>query len=319
MENTVSLRGTIYGAELQKRTFAKGDNKGKPFIFGSVLVNCSNVGEPTNLVRAKVFLQKFKKSGEENQSFSMLEEIMNLGEEVNKTLIWVDCLGSLVTDDYINRDGQLVTFRTVNINYISRTEHEQPKAYAYFRGDFVATKFEVKKDDIGEYAEISGYTSNYTGQGFPISLSTREEDIVTFLEQQGIDENVPVLFNLESEFKTFRVQQEKKVLVGRSSGFGGTSSKKEIDIVAIYEMTAIGENDRFTFDTFQMLKDKRTEKIKSLSKNKTSASNKKKATVTKPKEEPKIEVPNLDEELPFKEDKGEKNSEVETNDFENWF
>ena len=305
MENTVSLRGTVYGAELQKRTFSKGDNKGKPFIFGSVLVNCSNAGEPLNLVRIKVFLPKFKKSGEENISFSILEEILNSGEDVNKTSIWVDCLGSLITDDYINHDGQLVTMKTVNVNFINYTDFEHPKAHAYFRGDFVATKLEVKKDDIGEYAEISGYTSNYTEQGFPISLSTREEDIIVFLEQQGIDENVPILFNIESEFKTFKTQQEKKVLVGRASGFG-TSIKKEIDVVAIYEMTAIGESDIFTFDTFHSLKDKRAEKIKSLNKGKN-----------KTKEEPK--VPNLDEELPFKEDKKEESNETETNDFENWF
>lgn len=209
--NQVIVEGYIFDHTLAHRTSgANSKNPGQEFINGTINIATDEAG--TNVIPVVFsYVVPTYKSGNPNRTYQVLDQILNSGTkfvEVGANATKVKVTGNVDTNDFLGRDGNMVTAKRVSGSFcdIIQVISETP---ATFKADMLiynTREREVEGDD--NYLELDGYCFNFRGDLLPVTFSVVNPKGMKFFESQEISQNEPLMTQVWGEIVSTIVKHE---------------------------------------------------------------------------------------------------------------
>lgn len=218
MLNRVDIQGYVYEHDLKISKVKKTDspNFGKEFITGKVSIATDE--ECVNVVTVKFgYVTPTTKNGSPSKNYEVLEKIMNGGATVvangKENALKVKVSPSLICNDFYNRDGELVSGKSLDGGFISIVNSVEPKAK--FEVDFFATKAthvdENPDKQTPEYVKVDGYVFTFNGAIHPVTLNVKNELGMSFFEN-NVEDKKPLFVKVGGDIisKSIKVTKEEQ-------------------------------------------------------------------------------------------------------------
>ena len=225
-ENKVSIRGWIWDYKLDERkTSSTANTPDMDFISGWADVATDEDG--LNIVRVSwgfLGTRRTYKNGKNNDTYDCLAQLMNGsswkndGKE-NAPRVRID--GSIETNDWVTRDGELVSPKQVTGQFCHMlTATEQTTPCAKFSADMLAQNAVMRESQSGdEYMELKGFVFGWGDNIFPVTFSVPGEAGQKFFEDCEVTPSEPYFGKVWGEIHS-SVQHIEREVDDSQVGFG---------------------------------------------------------------------------------------------------
>lgn len=209
--NSVTVQGYIFSHTLQNRT----SKKGVPYISGIIRVATDESASNVVDVHFGYVTETFGKSGKSNQSYSVLQNIIDnsktwemFGEGSTKVRI----SGNVDVNDFYNREGELVSAKRVSGSFVHVIDNMPNGGFVGFNVDMIISGcVERERDDMPSYLDLRGYVFNFRNDILPITLSVHEQSGIDYFLGQDISNNNPMVTNVRGEIISTTIVQETEI------------------------------------------------------------------------------------------------------------
>lgn len=225
-ENKVSIRGWVWDYKLDERkTSSTANTPDMDFISGWTDVATDEDG--LNIVRVSwgfLGTRRTYKKGKNNDTYDCLAQLMNGsswksdGRE-NAPRVRID--GSIETNDWVTRDGELVSPKQVTGQFCHMlTATEQTTPCAKFSADMLAQNAVMRESQSGdEYMELKGFVFGWGDNIFPVTFSVPGEAGQKFFEDCEVTPSEPYFGKVWGEIHS-SVQHIEREVDDSQVGFG---------------------------------------------------------------------------------------------------
>ena len=225
-ENKVSIRGWVWDYKLDERkTSSTANTPDMDFISGWTDVATDEDG--LNIVRVSwgfLGTRRTYKNGKNNDTYDCLAQLMsgsswkNDGKE-NAPRVRID--GSIETNDWVTRDGELVSPKQVTGQFCHMlTATEQTTPCAKFSADMLAQNAAMRESQSGdEYMELKGFVFGWGDNIFPVTFSVPGEAGQKFFEDCEVTPSEPYFGKVWGEIRS-TVQKIEREVDNSQVGFG---------------------------------------------------------------------------------------------------
>lgn len=225
-ENKVSIRGWIWDYKLDERkTSSTANTPDMDFISGWTDIATDEDG--LNIVRVSwgfLGTRRTYKNGKNNDTYDCLAQLMggsswkSDGKE-NAPRVRID--GSIETNDWVTRDGELVSPKQVTGQFCHMlTATEQTTPCAKFSADMLAQNAVMRESQSGdEYMELKGFVFGWGDNIFPVTFSVPGEAGQKFFEDCEVTPSEPYFGKVWGEIYS-SVQHIEREVDDSQVGFG---------------------------------------------------------------------------------------------------
>ncbi len=213
--NEVKVVGYIFDHDLQKRvTGENAKTPGQEFISGRIHVAVDDQGLNVIPIRFRYVTPTYK-NGRENQTYGILNTIMNTGikmcelpDDVKTTATKVRITGQIDVNHFLGRDGEMIKAKEVGGSFCDFANIKD-KLEASFKADMLIMKTTLKEPENGDdYLELAGYCFNFRGDLLPLTLSVVNTGGIKYFEQQDISLSNPLLTTVHGSIICSTIRQE---------------------------------------------------------------------------------------------------------------
>ena len=241
MTNEIQIQGYVFsfgGNGLFHNTVDNPKSKmnGVDYINGTVNVATDEDGANVVPVRFNFVTEKYGKSGKENPSWGVLNDI----EDGDKTWeaqgkegaykIRLTCSAS--SNPFVGQDGKMVDRPSINVNFAHLANNGfNENQRNTFKFDMVVVNFAMHEvEDGDDYGVINGYVfDSYRKEATPVSLVVRMPEAISYFE--GLDASTanPIFQTVWGNIVSTTIRREQEV----ESAFGApqitytTSTQRE--------------------------------------------------------------------------------------------
>lgn len=247
--NQLNIRGFVFSHTLQERLAKDGSQK---FIFGQVEVATDE--KAMNVVPVRFFANEKTKKGTDNATFANLKTIMESDETFEKVgdkALRVRISASVDVNDFYNREGELVSSKSVRGSFLHFLNHSEVigDAAARFETDMlIQAAIEKESRDGFPYMELKGFVFNYRGDVLPVSLSASTEQGMAFFASQDISASNPYFGKVWGDIKSTVVTVEKEK-DDSAVGFGQVFVEPTTRTFRSWEVVGANVNQGMSEDT----------------------------------------------------------------------
>jgi len=203
--NKVHGEGYLYDSKIEMKEVKQGDNKGQKYLAGKISLatdeDCLNIVDFNYIY----VVPTFKKSGKTNQSYGVIEGIMNnpekslVGGATKETATKLKIDSAIRLNDYYiteNNEEKLMSFARNEggfINVIAKLNDKEEKRNT-FRTDILMTNFSRKEDNDGvEVGYLKGAIFNdFSGDILPTMFVVRNTAAMDYFEGLELSSSNPV-------------------------------------------------------------------------------------------------------------------------------
>lgn len=219
--NTVTVKGYIFNHNLTVRTTGpQSKNPGTVYINGQLNIATDTKG--MNVVPVEfTYVTAYKKGGEANTTFTQLKQIIDENktfemEGMNATKVRVT--GSVETNDFVTRDGQIASPKRIRGSFIhNETGDVDIVGEASFKTDMLIEKYvEVENDDDDNYGRLSGFIFNYKNDFIPVDYVIRDANGMKYFDGLDINSSNPILTNVWGNIVSTTIESRTEI----ESAFG---------------------------------------------------------------------------------------------------
>lgn len=233
--NNVHVEGYVFNHDLESRVSRDGNTH---YIVGNINVAISDDGAAT--VPVRFYATPTYRSGKENPNYGVLQEIMNAVngtyEACGTAAMKVRIDGSVASNDFYNRQGELVSPKQINgsfVHFMTTPIREDPATFEIDTLITVANDREV--DDGQDYLQLKGWGFNYRNDIFPIELSVVDVDGIRYFEDQEISGNEPLLTKVWGRIEPTTIS--RTVSTGEQSAFGTPKARTTSRTIRAWNVT----------------------------------------------------------------------------------
>ena len=241
MTNEIQIQGYVFsfgGNGLFHNTVNNPDSKmnGIDYINGTINVATDEDGANVVPVRFNFVTEKYGKSGKENPSWGVLNDI----EDGDKTWevqgkegaykIRLTCSAS--SNPFVGQDGKMVDRPSINVNFAHPANNGfNENQRNTFKFDMVMVNFAMREvEDGDDYGIINGYVfDSYRKEATPVSLVVHMPEAISYFEGLDASTTNPVFQTVWGNIVSTTIRREQEV----ESAFGApqitytTSTQRE--------------------------------------------------------------------------------------------
>lgn len=213
--NQVKLDGYLFDHTLTHRTTGPNSkNPGQDFINGTISIATDDSGTNVTQVVFSYVTPIYAKSGKNNQTYNVLDQIINNGAtftEVGTNATKVSVTGSIDTNDFLSRDGNMVCAKRVAGSFCNIVQSISGNP-AKFEADILINATREREVEGGDdYLEIDGYCFNFRGNLLPVTLSCVNPKGIQYFESKDISKNDPLFTKVWGEIVSTVVKREETI------------------------------------------------------------------------------------------------------------
>lgn len=245
--NNVNLRGYVFNQSLRQ-----GNNDNGNYVFGTVNIATDN--DAVNVVPVSFFANELYRSGKPNATYDNLIQIMNgkTFEEVGKDeALRVRVQGSVETNDFYNRDGNLISGKRVRGSFVHflNSNEEIGASPATFETDMLIMNAAMQEPENRDpYMSLQGFVFNYRGDVQPVSFTAVSPSGIQFFENEDISKSNPyfgkVWGNIESNIVVSQNEEDDE-----NVGFGTPTVHETTRTFRNWNVTGANKNLGMDDDT----------------------------------------------------------------------
>lgn len=215
--NRANIHGYVYDCNLKISEVKKADSPvfGTKFITGKISVATDE--ECINVVDIRFgYVPPTTKNGSPNKTYDVLDQIMNgatVLKDGKENAIKVTASPSIVCNDFMNRQNELVSAKSLEGGFISIVNSVTPQAK--FEADFLVTKYthydEDTENEKPEYGKLDGYVFLFNGAIQPVSFNVKDAGGMGYFESAVVPDQ-PLFLKVEGDIisKTIKVKKEEQ-------------------------------------------------------------------------------------------------------------
>lgn len=202
-ENKCHIEGRVFSHSLQKRvTGEQSKNPGTEFIGGTLNVATDEEGINIVPVRFTYVTAVYSKSGKPNETFSVLEQIINddvTWEKNGKDAapqVRID--GDIEVNDFMGRDGNMVEAKGVRGSFVHfangqyKLNDDENKRNTFRADMLIAATIDQEPDNADPYMQIRGYVFNFRNDLIPVTLSIHSKAGMDYFTKCDISNENPL-------------------------------------------------------------------------------------------------------------------------------
>lgn len=216
--NKIAVKGYVFSHELEIRTYKNPDksNFGERYINGHMNIAIDDDAVKTVPVYVN-FLNEKKKNGDTNESFTILEGLINNDTTVvskgKDNALCLDIQGRVEDNTFYSvRNESLVETQRLCASFI-HVQNSSFKGNAAWQTDtlvYAYTEIEPENDEV--YGEIKGYAFNYRNEFVPVKYRvTKESGGMDYFASKEISANNPFLARIAGFYNVTTVTSNKSV------------------------------------------------------------------------------------------------------------
>ena len=202
-ENRVHIEGRVFNHSLQKRvTGEQSKNPGTEYIGGTLTVATDEEGYNLVPVRFTYVTAVYSKSGKPNETFSVLEQIINDGITMEKNgkedapQVRID--GDIEVNDFMGRNNEMVEAKGVRGSFAHFANgqyhlNEDENKRNTFRADMlIAGIIDQEPENADPYLQIRGYVFNFRNDLIPVTFSVHNKGGMDYFTKCDISNENPL-------------------------------------------------------------------------------------------------------------------------------
>lgn len=269
--NKVSVKGYVFSHNLEIRTYKnqERDNFGQRYINGVINVAIDEDAVQSVPVYVNFLNEKFK-SGDVNESFTILENLINENNTVaavgKDNALRVDIQGSIGDNTfYSTKNSVMVESQQLQASYI-HIQNGSFKGCASWQTDMlIHTYTEIDPENDEPYGEIRGFAFNYRNEFVPVKYKVRKASGgMDYFAGKDISTKNPLLTRVFGDYVVTTVTSNKTIetAFGAPSIEPTTYSRESWDVsgAAVQEYD-FGDESVMTLDDVNRLMEIRNEYV----------------------------------------------------------
>lgn len=264
--NDIEIQGYVFNLgnnknrQLQKKISGPSSkNPGTEFIQGELNVatdeHANNVVTVYYSYVPKMYPERNGRPAAPNPNYDTLERIIDGGNtfEANGVAadkVRVSC--SYETNDFYNRDGELVSAPRIRGSFIHFMNGPIKANSSQFKIDMLITGFSDKSDnDNNPYITLEGYCFDYVGHIMPISVNVRSEGGVNYFASEEPSKKSPLLTTVWGNY----VSMVGTRIVEHESAFGEPEQEEVPVNIKSFDVTGASPEPMIFDDESTITKD----------------------------------------------------------------
>ena len=271
--NRVHIEGRVFSHTLQKRVSGEASkNPGTEFIGGTLNIATDEEGINVVPVRFTYVTAVYSKSGKPNETYGVLEQI------INDDITWekngkdaapqVRMDGDIGVNDFMGRNGEMVEAKMIRGGFLHFANgsfglNDNENKRNTFEADMlIAATIPQEVEDGEDYMNLRGYVFGYRNALIPVTLSIRSKEGMDYFDKCDISNENPLFTkvwgNIVSTTQEIKTEQE--------SAFGGAQVTVTTRTLRAWDVTGCApeayvwnDESTMTIDEFKKLLDAREE------------------------------------------------------------
>lgn len=234
--NSCHIEGYVFSTDRLAQRVSKKTNT--PFINGTVNVATDDKGLNVVPVFFRYVTETFK-SGKPNPAWEILTALIDhegsdTFEVVGTSALKVRIDGSVGTNDFVSRDGEVVSPKRVEGQFMHAMTNEISENPATFDVDMlIANAAEREVEDGDDFVNLRGYVFDYRGGILPVDVNVRAKDGMDYFIDQDISNKNPLLTHINGSIVSQAITTEKT----EESAFGDPIVHKVVRHVRSWDVT----------------------------------------------------------------------------------
>lgn len=229
-ENRVNIRGWLWNVELsEKKTSSTANTPDMDFLSGWTDIATDEDG--LNIIRVQwgfLSTRRVRKNGKENDTYAALKQLTksDTWQESGKDgAVRVRIDGTIETNDWVTRDGELVSPKQVTGSFFHALgANEQTQPSANFSADMLAQSAVMRESQSGEdYMELKGFVFGWGDNFYPVTFSVPGAQGQAFFEGCDVSASNPYFGKVWGEIRS-TVQKIDREVDESQVGFGQVSA-----------------------------------------------------------------------------------------------
>lgn len=234
--NSCHIEGYVFSTDRLAQRVSKKTNT--PFINGTVNVATDDKGLNVVPVFFRYVTETFK-SGKPNPAWEILTALIDhegsdTFEVVGTSALKVRIDGSVGTNDFVSRDGEVVSPKRVEGQFMHVMTNEISENPATFDVDMlIANAAEREVEDGDDFVNLRGYVFDYRGGILPVDVNVRSKGGMDYFIDQDISNKNPLLTHIKGSIVSQAITTEKT----EESAFGDPVVHKVVRHVRSWDVT----------------------------------------------------------------------------------
>lgn len=202
-ENRTHIEGRVFNHSLQKRvTGEQSKNPGTEYIGGTLTIATDEEGINLVPVRFTYVTAVYSKSGKPNETFSVLDQIINDGITMEKNgkdaapVVRID--GDIEVNDFMGRNGEMVEAKGVRGSFAHfangqyRLNDDENKRNTFRADMLIAATIDQEPENADPYLQIRGYVFNFRNDLIPVTFSVHNKSGIEYFTKCDISNENPL-------------------------------------------------------------------------------------------------------------------------------
>ena len=238
--NNVSVTGYLFDLgkgfnALKKRTTGpQSKNPGTEYYRGDI--NVATDDEGLNVVTLHFnYVTATKRDGSPNNVYSILEKLVeeeNTFENAGTNATMVRALGSVDVNDFVGRDGEMVSSKTINAGFISDDVRRNPEMGATFDTDMLIAACTERETDDDTFVQVRGYVFSFRKEAIPVVFNIRSQAGMNYFLGLDASNSNPVFTEVKGDIISSTIERkiEEESAFGEPTVRTTTFSRRSWDI-----------------------------------------------------------------------------------------
>lgn len=238
--NNVSVTGYLFdlgkGFKALKKnvTGPQSKNPGTEYIRGDVNIATDDKG--MNVVTLHFnYVTATKRDGSDNNVYRILERLMEEGktfEEYGTDATLLRSLGSVDVNDFVNRDGEMVSGKVINAGFISDDVRRDPVLGATFDTDMLIADCTERETEDDSFVQVRGYVFSFRKEAIPVVFNIRSQAGMDYFMGLDASSSNPTLTEVKGEIISSTIERkiEEEGAFGEPTVRTTTYSRRSWDI-----------------------------------------------------------------------------------------
>ena len=234
--NSCHVEGYVFSTDRLAQRVSKKTNT--PFINGTVNIATDDKGLNVVPVFFRYVTETFK-SGKPNPAWEILTALIDHDgsdtfEAVGTSALKVRIDGSVGTNDFVSRDGEVVSPKRVEGQFMHVMTNGISENPATFDVDMlIANAAEQEVENGDDFVKLRGYVFDYHGDVLPVDVNVRSKGGMDYFIDQDISNKNPLLTHIKGSIVSQAITTEKT----EESAFGDPVVHKVVRHVRSWDVT----------------------------------------------------------------------------------
>lgn len=235
--NAAHVEGYVFSTDRLAQRVSK--KTGTPFINGTVNIATDDKGTNVVPVFFRYVTETFQKSGKPNPAWEILSALIDhegsdTFEVASTSALKVRIDGSVATNDFVSRDGEVVSPKRVEGQFMHIMTNAISDNPATFDIDMlIANAAEREVEDGDDFVNLRGYVFNYRGDVLPVDVNVRSKGGMDYFIDQDISNKNPLLTHIKGSIVSQAITKETT----EESAFGDPVVHKVVRNVRSWDVT----------------------------------------------------------------------------------